>query len=254
MEFIDRLALVSDPRLRVVALTGAGISAESGVPIFRGRGSMWENEKARTLARKAGPPWNTKGTWEFYEWRRGLVHRCKPNAGHPALVDMEHYFQDFGLITQNVDGLHGRAGSGRVLEQHGNMWKARCPRDGEIVDLPETPIGRLPPYHSCGTALRPHVVQFGESLDQGTLKAALGVSSRANLFLVVGTSGVVSPASQMPLIALKNGATVIEVNRDATALTPHVTISLRGMAAEILPRFWKAFLAKEARELKPEGE
>ena len=239
MGLIDELNVLLDPKLRVAVLTGAGISAESGVPIFRGRGSMWENPRARELALKAGPPWNTKETWEFYEWRRGLVSQCKPNAAHLTLVEMESFFKDFWVITQNVDGLHGRAGSRRILELHGNMWKGRCPRDNELVDLPHTPLESLPPYHSCGTALRPHVVQFGEPIDLNTLKAAIEASDRAKLFLVIGTSWVVSPASKLPLRALESGATVVEINRDPTPLTPHVTLSLRGKAAEILPRFWK---------------
>ena len=245
MGLIDRLHLIPDPKLPVAVLTGAGISAESGVPIFRGKGSMWEDEKTRDLARKAGPPWNTKGTWEFYEWRRGLVSRCKPNAAHLTLVEMETYFDNFCVITQNVDGLHARAGSKCVLELHGNMWKGRCPRDGAIVDLPHTPLKSLPPYHTCGTALRPHVVQFGEPLDPDTINAAINVSNRADLFFVIGTSAVVSPARDLPLIALKKGATVIEINRDPTPLTPLVTLSIRGRAAEILPQLWKELLSKK---------
>jgi len=223
----------------IVALTGAGVSAESGVPIFRGRGSMWENETARNLARKSGPPWNTRETWEFYEWRRGLVSRCEPNAAHLTLAEMEDFFENFYLITQNVDGLHHRAGSRKVLELHGNMWKGRCPRDGEIVDLPKTPLETIPPIHSCGEALRPHVVQFGEPLEQKILEAALDLSQRAELFLVIGTSGVVSPARDLPLLAREGGAIVIEVNREPTVLTPYVTLSIQGKAAEILPKLWE---------------
>ncbi len=233
---VDRLKIMVSRDLHVVVLTGAGVSAESGVPIFRGRGSMWEIPEARELARKAGPPWNNKGTWEFYEWRRGLVARCKPNAAHLAIAEMEKYFKNFWLITQNVDGLHTRAGSKRVLELHGNMWKGRCPRDGAIVDLPNTPLESIPPYHSCGTALRPHVVQFGEPLDPEVLREAVIASGKAELFLVVGTSGVVSPAAQLPLIALENGAEVVEVNPNPTALTPYVTMSIRRKAAEALPK------------------
>ena len=126
------------------------------------------------------------------------------------------------------------------------MWKGRCAQDGKIVDLPETPLKSLPPYHTCGTALRPHVVQFGEPLDPEILKAAISASAHANLFLAVGTSGVVSPASQTPMVALKNSAMAVEINRDPTGLTPHATVSLHGRAAEILPRFWEEFLAKGA--------
>lgn len=230
-----------------MALTGAGISAESGVPIFRGKGSMWDIPVARELASKAGPPWNTKGTWEFYEWRRSLVSRCEPNAAHVTLVEMESYFKNFCLITQNVDGLHRRAGNKRVLELHGNMWKGICPRDGETVDLPETPLKSLPPVHSCGTALRPHVVQFGEPIDPAVLDEAFKESMRAELFLVIGTSGVVSPARDLPLLALEKGGKVIEVNREETPLTPYVTLSIRGKAAEVLPVLWREFKEKGGR-------
>jgi len=151
----ERFGLTVNPKLRVVVLTGAGISIESGVPIFRGKGSMWEKPEARRLASKAGPPWNTRETWEYYEWRRKLVNQCKPNAAHYTLVDMEEYFENFCLITQNVDGLHVKAGSKNIQELHGNMWKGRCTRCGRVVDLPETPLESLPPRCICGNPLRP---------------------------------------------------------------------------------------------------
>jgi NAD-dependent deacetylase len=157
---------------------------------------------------------------------------------------MESFFKNFWLITQNVDGLHRRAGSKNVLELHGNMWQGRCPKDGALVDLPETPLPDLPPYHSCGTALRPHVVQFGEPIDPLILSESLKASMRADLFFVIGTSGVVAPARDLPLLALKKGAKVIEINREETVLTPHVTVSVRGKAAEILPRLWTELLEK----------
>lgn len=237
IEFIDSLR--PSKKSRTVVLTGAGISAESGVPIFRGEGSMWENAKARELASKAGPHWNTKGTWEFYEWRRELVSRCQPNAAHLILVEMENFFDNFFLINQNVDGLHIRAGSRNVLELHGNMWKGRCPRDGEIVDLPKTPLETTPPIHHCGSNLRPNVVQFGEPLDAAVLRKSMDESRNADLFLVIGTSGVVSPARDLPLLALDRGATVIEINRELTVLTPYLTCSIFGKAAENLPKLWR---------------
>ena len=239
MDLLEKLCLIASSELRVVALTGAGISIESGVPIFRGKGSMWEIPEARRLASRAGPPWNTRETWEFYEWRRRLVSQCKPNAAHYTLVEMERYFKKFYLITQNVDGLHTRASSKNVLELHGNMWKGRCTRCGRMVDLPETPLRNLPPYCTCGNALRPHVVQFGEPIDPKVLSASFSVSRQAELFLVIGTSGVVSPASQMPLVALENGAKVVEINPTSTVLTPYMSLSIRGKAAEALPHIWK---------------
>lgn len=245
MKLLEELKVRLNRDSHVVVLTGAGISAESGVPIFRGKGSLWENPIARKLAARAGPPWNTKATWEFYEWRRALVAQCEPNAAHRTLVAMESFFTHFCLITQNVDGLHRRAGSTNLLELHGNMWQGRCPRDGALVDLPVTPSPSLPPYHkSCGTALRPNVVQFGEPIDPVVLSRALTASMQAELFLVIGTSGVVAPARDLPLLALRKGAKVIEINCEATVLTPHVTVSLRGKAAELLPRLWTELIEK----------
>lgn len=242
MECLERLNIIPNRDLRVVVLTGAGISAESGVPIFRGKGSMWENPVAKKLAARAGPPWNTKGTWAFYEWRRALVARCKPNDAHFTLAEMESFFNNFCLITQNVDGLHRRAGNKRILELHGNMWKGRCPREGEIVDLPATPLKELPPYHTCGTALRPHVVQFGEPVEH--VEEAIKASLKADLFLVIGTSGVVSPARDLPLFALKKGAKIVEINSEETVLTPRVSLPIQGKAAETLPRLWQEFIRK----------
>jgi NAD-dependent deacetylase len=238
VSIVEKLGLTASPKLHVVVLTGAGVSIESGVPIFRGSGSMWEIPEARRLASKAGPPWNTRETWEFYEWRRRLVSQCKPNAAHYTIVEMESYFENFHLITQNVDGLHIRAGSKSVLELHGNMWRGRCTGCRSEVDLPETALRSIPPYSDCGNPLRPSVVQFGESIDPDVLCKAFAASRGADLFFVIGTSGVVSPAAQMPLMALQNGAKVIEINPDPTVLTRYMTLSLRGKAAEVLPRFW----------------
>ena len=233
------LAVSITPELSVAVLTGAGISAESGVPTFRGKGSMWENPEAVALARKSGSPWNTKGTWEFYEWRRQLVKQCDPNPAHHALVEMEDYFEDFTLITQNVDGLHRSAGNRNVLELHGNMWMGRCTACDVIVSLPDTPLPHLPPMHDCGKPLRIHVVQFGEGLDPDVLNRAFAASARARLFIVIGTSGVVHPAADLPILARKSGAEVIEINYEPTVLTPFMSISFHGNASELVPRVWE---------------
>ena len=250
MSIVENFGLTADKKLHVVVLTGAGISLESGIPIFRGKGSMWEIPEARRLASRVGPPWNTRETWEYYEWRRGLVNQCKPNAAHYTIVEMEKYFKNFHLITQNVDGLHVRAGSKRVLELHGNMWRGRCTRCGNALELQETPLRSIPPQCGCGNPLRPSVVQFGESLDPHVLSEAFAVSKQADLFLVIGTSGVVSPAAEMPLMALQNGAKVIEINPDPTVLTRYMTLSLRGKAAEVLPCSWGVLHASTAAHSK----
>jgi NAD-dependent deacetylase len=238
MSIVENLGLTAGKELHVVVLTGAGVSLESGIPIFRGKGSMWEIPEARRLASRAGPPWNTRETWEYYEWRRGLVNQCKPNAAHYIIVEMQKCFKNFHLITQNVDGLHVRAGSKRVLELHGNMWRGRCTRCGNSLELPETPLRSIPPQCGCGNPLRPSVVQFGEPIDPNVLSEAFAASRRADLFLLIGTSGVVSPAAEMPLMAFQNGAKVIEMNPESTVLTRHATFSIRGKAAEVLPHFW----------------
>jgi NAD-dependent deacetylase len=242
MFVVGKLGLIVSRKLRVVVLTGAGISIESGVPIFRGKGSMWEIPEARRLASRAGPPWNTKETWEFYEWRRRLVSQCKPNAAHYVIAEMESYFDNFHLITQNVDGLHSRAGSRNILELHGNMWRGRCIKCGRVIQLLETPLRSLPPYCVCGYTLRPDVVQFGEPIDSEVLATAYTASRQAKLFIVVGTSGVVSPASNLPLLALQDGAKVVEVNPEPTVLTPRMTLYIQGKAAEVIPTFWKELL------------
>ncbi len=239
MGLAEILNLSLNPKLHVTVLTGAGISIESGVPIFRGKGSMWENPEAERLASRAGSPWNTKETWEFYEWRRKIVSQCRPNAAHYTLVEMEKYFENFCLITQNIDSLHAEAGSKKILELHGNMWKGRCIKCARIISLPETPLQKIPPSCTCGSVLRPHVVQFGEPIDPIVLTSAFEASRQAELFLLIGTSGVVSPASQMPLIALENRAKVVEINPNQTVLTAHVSLFIRGEAAKALPQLWK---------------
>ena len=253
MSIVEKLGLTASQKLHVVVLTGAGVSMESGVPIFRGRGSMWEIPEARRLASRVGPPWNTRETWEFYEWRRRLVSQCKPNAAHYTIVEMERYFENFHLITQNVDGLHVRAGSKRILELHGNMWRGRCTRCGTSVELPETPLRSIPPDCDCGNPLRPSVVQFGEPIDPNVLSKAFDASRGADLFFVIGTSGVVSPAAQMPLMAFQNGAKVIEINPDPTVLTHYVTFSLRGKAVSFFHASGANFAPAQLRKVVKTG-
>ena len=244
MTLLNGLEFRMHQGMSAVVLTGAGISAESGVPIFRGKGSMWDIPNARKLARRAGPPWNTKGTWEFYDWRRQLVAQCEPNRAHLTITKMEEYFGKFHLITQNVDGLHQKAGTKNILELHGNMWEGKCPKDKEIVKLPETPLKEIPPRHDCGVALAPHVVQFGQPVED--LYESFRASENADLFLVVGTSAVVSPAREMPLTALENGSIVIEINPERTSISDQVTLSIQGNAGILLPRLWKDMLHRKA--------
>ncbi len=221
---------------RVAVLTGAGVSAESGVPTFRGQDGLWRQFRAESLATPEAFERDPKLVWEWYDWRRGLIAPVEPNPGHRVLAAWQDLFPEFSLITQNIDGLHGKSGSRDVVELHGNIWKLRCTREGTVSEVRGTPLPRLPPIClSCGALLRPHVVWFGESLDPAVLERAFRLSESCGLMLVVGTSSVVQPAASLPFAAARGGATVVEINPEPTPLTPHADVFLAGRSGEILP-------------------
>jgi NAD-dependent deacetylase len=221
---------------RVAVLCGAGISAESGVPTFRGPGGLWENYRPEDLATPQAFARDPALVWRWYHWRRELISRCQPNPAHLALVELERRLEAFTLITQNVDGLHGLAGSREPLEIHGSLWRVRClgcgqEREDRRLDLPALP--RCP---DCGGLLRPGVVWFGENLDPGLLDRARRAAQTCQVMLVIGTSAVVQPAASLALVAKQAGAYVIEVNMEATPHSDDVDVSLLGQAGQILPR------------------
>lgn len=217
---------------RIAVLTGAGISAESGIPTFRGAGGLWKNFRPEDLATPEAFDRDPATVWEWYRWRRDLVAKAEPNAGHRALVRLEERTAQFALITQNVDGLHDRAGSRRILKVHGDIWVNRCRTCGrETATLPPDPLPRC----QCGGLLRPGVVWFGESLPPGVWQEAEKAASEAEVLLVVGTSAQVYPAAGLVPYAQRNGAAVIEVNLEATPFSDAVDVALRGLAGEILP-------------------
>lgn len=221
---------------RIAVLTGAGISAESGVPTFRGSGGLWRTFRAEDLATPAAFARDPKLVWEWYDWRRQWLLGIEPNAGHRALVELEDRLgDDFGLITQNVDGLHGRAGSRRVLRLHGDIWEVRCQDCGREERDERVPLPELPPRCGCGGVLRPGVVWFGEALPEGVFERAAELASGCDLMLVAGTSAQVYPAAGLVPLALRHGADVIEVNLEETPQSGLVTLALRGKAGEILP-------------------
>jgi NAD-dependent deacetylase len=221
---------------RVAVLTGAGISAESGVPTFRGPDGLWRQYRAETLATPEAFERDPKLVWEWYDWRRGLIAPVEPNPGHRVLAAWQDLFAGFSLITQNVDGLHAKSGSRDVVELHGNIWKLRCTREGTVSEVRETPLPQLPPLcPACGAMLRPHVVWFGESLDPAVLERAFSLAGSCQALLVVGTSSVVQPAASLPPAAARAGAAVIEINPEPTPLTPHADVYLPGRAGEVLP-------------------
>ena len=234
---ILRAAAVLRGARRIVVLTGAGISAESGIPTFRGPDGLWRKFRAEDLATPEAFARDPVLVWEWYDWRRGIIAKVAPNPGHVVLARWETRFPVFTLITQNVDGLHALAGSRRLLELHGNIWKTRCPDEDLVVENRNVPLSPIPPRcASCGGLLRPHIVWFGEGLDQDILRQAFSACAQADVMLAVGTSALVHPAASLPLAAAESGATVIEINPDPTPLTPHADIPLRGKAGEILPR------------------
>ncbi|MCJ7612729.1 MAG: NAD-dependent deacylase [Candidatus Aminicenantes bacterium] len=247
-EEIKSVAELMDRDTPIAVLTGAGISAESGVPTFRGQGGLWKQFRAEDLATPEAFQRDPKLVWEWYDWRRGLMSKVEPNPGHATLALWERRFPEFSLITQNIDGLHARAGSRRVIELHGNIWKTRCVAEGRIIDNSDVPLKEIPPRcPSCGAVLRPHVVWFGESLDEADLGLAFSRSGRCRLMFVLGTSALVHPAASLPLAAARAGAQVVEINPDPTPLTHQADFSLRGKTGEILPLI-DAQLARKFQE------
>jgi NAD-dependent deacetylase len=234
-----------DPRLlqrlrrarRVVALTGAGISAESGIPTFRdAQTGLWARFRPEELATPDAFRRGPRLVWDWYEWRRGLVSQAGPNPGHRALARLETLVPEFTLVTQNVDGLHQRAGSRRVVELHGNIHRNKCFAEGMAVNEWSDTGERPPRCPRCGAHLRPDVVWFGETLPAQALAEADAAARECEALLSIGTSAAVFPAAQLPLTALESGAMVIEVNKDPTPLTAVATFSLLGQAGELLPR------------------
>ncbi len=220
----------------VTVLTGAGISAESGVPTFRGEGGLWKQFRAVDLATPEAFSRNPKLVWEFYNWRRELLAPLSPNPGHFALAEVERRIPHFTLITQNIDGLHEKAGSSNIIELHGNIWKVRCTRCQRVIDDRRVPLPELPACESCGSLLRPHVVWFGEMLAPQVLNAAYEAIGNSDLMIVTGTSGTVQPAASMGAQAKRNGASVAEINFEPTPLSDLYDISILGKSGEILPQ------------------
>jgi NAD-dependent deacetylase len=218
---------------RVVVSTGAGVSAESGVPTFRGKDGLWNKFKPEELATFGAFEKNPKLVWEWYQHRREIITSIKPNPGHYAITEMVPYYKRFHLITQNVDGLHRMAGSNDIIELHGNIKRNRCVGCGQL-DYQEE-FEEIPPRCVCGGKLRPDVVWFGELLPLEALMRAEEASRTCDLFFAVGTSGIVQPAASFPLIARRHGAFVVEINIEPTELTLVADDHYRGKSGEILP-------------------
>lgn len=233
-ERIDRARAALREARSVVVLTGAGISAESGVPTFRGAGGLWKTWRPEELATPFAFERDPKLVWEWYDWRRQKIAQAEPNPGHLALVEMERRFPEFLLVTQNVDGLHFDAGSRKLVEMHGSIWRMKCVACLEAVENREVPLPALPPKCRCGGLLRPDVVWFGELLPPDALNRATRACQNCDVMLIVGTSSVVYPAASLGPAAVQGGAQVFEINVEPTDLSPYYTV-LQGKAGEVLP-------------------
>ncbi|MCB0385275.1 MAG: NAD-dependent deacylase [Bdellovibrionales bacterium] len=243
--FSQRLRNLILSKASICILTGAGVSAESGVPTFREKDGLWAKFKPEELASMDAFMSNPLRVWEWYQHRLKVIREVEPNAGHKALAQWQKVVPGFTLVTQNVDGLHQRAGSTNVLELHGNINRSYCISCHHVVDQIELKLlgdgahptrEDLPKCPECQDLLRPDVVWFGEMLPGDILRASDQAARRCDLFLTIGTMGVVFPAAGLPLSALQAGAYVVEINPDETELSPYVSESLRGPAGHLLPQ------------------
>jgi NAD-dependent deacetylase len=221
---------------RVVVLTGAGVSAESGVPTFRGQDGWWRQYRAVDLATPEAFARDPKLVWEFYNWRRELLAPLRPNPAHQALARLEQRLPRFTLITQNIDGLHQQAGSQHIVELHGNIWWVRCTTCQTVTEDRRVPLPAFPACTTCGGLLRPHVVWFGETLDPKVVEQAYTAIEPCQIMLVIGTSALVHPAASMGLYARRQGAFVAEINLEPTPNSTLFDLSLLGRAGEIVPQ------------------
>lgn len=244
---LDRARSALDSADRVFVLTGAGVSAESGVPTFRGSGGLWKEHRPEELATPQAFRRDPRLVWEWYGWRRELVSKCSPNPGHRALAAWAHHRRPHvRIVTQNVDGLHelaARSDGGEAalpVELHGSLFRVRCTGCGRRMEhrrpIDATSPETLPRCDACDALLRPDVVWFGESLDPEVLEEAGAAARSADVALVVGTSAVVEPAASLPRVTASSGGVVVEVNPRETPLTPGAHASVRGEAGSVLPR------------------
>jgi len=224
---------------RVVFVTGAGISQESGIPTFRGRDGHWRNRDPMRLATVDAFHDDPELVWKWYDERRRNVLSARPNAGHRAISELEG-FAEVAVLTQNIDGLHKRAGSSNVLELHGSIIRTRCTAC-DCRDEIRSGFGPLPPVCGCGGILRPDVVWFGEPLPRKVWGEAVGHSGRAEVMVVAGTSLAVSPANTLPMHAKQNGALLIEINPEKTMMSGEMDVSIRETSSAVLPELLGVF-------------
>ena len=239
MKMFDTVAQKLKDSRKIVFVTGAGISQESGIPTFRGKDGYWRKYDPMKLASIDAFYDDPKLVWEWYDDRRKNILDVKPNEGHFAISQMEE-FKDVVVLTQNIDGLHQRSGSTNVLELHGSIIRIKCTVCDFIDNITEN-FESLPPKCKCGSMLRPDVVWFGESLPQDIWQSAIKEASVCDVMVIVGTSLVVSPANTLPVYAKQNGAILIEVNPEKTVMSNDMALSIQATSAEVLPKMLSIF-------------
>jgi NAD-dependent deacetylase len=241
---VERAAAVLVSARRVVVSTGAGMSAESGIPTFRDAlDGLWSRFDPAQLATEEGFRADPRRVWSWYAWRRARIAACAPHAGHFAVAELQRLLPHVSLVTQNVDGLHAAAGASEVVELHGSIRRLRCldaahPYDGDVPSTAAAERGEEtpPPCPRCGSPLRPCVVWFGEMLPADAVERAWAAAEACDALLLVGTSGTVWPAAELPLVAKRGGARVIEVNPQRSELTSVADVYVQGAAGQVLPR------------------
>lgn len=222
---------------RIVFFTGAGLSAESGIETYRGRGGVWTKYRWEEYACQRAFDRDPDKVWDFHDERRAAVAACEPNPGHRVIAAVQQAKPNTCVITQNIDGLLQRAGCKEVIELHGSLWRIRCDRDGKILDNFDLPLS--PRRCECGGYWRPDIVWFEDVLNPDSLDAASEALQRCDLLVSVGTSASVYPAADLPFIAMRNGATSVEVNLDETPVSAYYSHSLRGKSSELLQAIWE---------------
>ncbi len=233
--------IVDNPKMNVVVMTGAGISAESGIQTFRGTNGLWGNHRIEEVASPIAFRRDPVMVWNFYLQRRKQALTCRPNTGHLAVAELEKWIRSAGgsflLVTQNVDGLHSRAGSRNVIEMHGSLMMTRCTACGEVFQDESTDM-ELPPRHDCPDKglLRPHIVWFGESLFPGDMERIESAIEMCDMFIVIGTSGIVYPAAGLVNFANRLGKRTVCVNKDAPANIDLFDRFIEGEAGSELPK------------------
>ena len=217
---------------RIVFFTGAGLSAESGIPTYRGHGGIWHQYNYEDYACQRAFDRDPDKVWDFHDKRRAAVAACEPNAGHRIIAELQRDKEGVAIVTQNIDGLHQRAGGRDVIELHGSLWRVRCDREGIVRDDVTVPMS--PRRCSCGDTFRPDIVWFEDALDPRVVARAREALEGCDLLVSVGTSGVVYPAAELPRLAMRRGATTIEINLEDTPVSPLYQHRLRGKASEVL--------------------